>query len=199
MKPVNPRSGLQSARRAQVGYLSTYWSKTLTAQQRADWRAYAAGSTWTNKLGQVIEINGLAAFLRLNALLAVIGEAVTAAAPLAMGHAGGVEFTFDPENDLSNIGLAEPTGAFDPAIVGHHLIVFQGLPVEAGRSGIPKGMRYIGVCSGADPVPPTFPLDIPSAYTMAEGQLVTCRAMFVDESFRVSGPFFATVAAAPSI
>ena len=198
MKPVNPRSALQSARRAQVGHLTKYWSGTLTEQQRSDWRAYAAGTGWTNKLGQSIQISGLAAFLQLNATRAVGSLAITADAPLAMGHAGGVEFTFAAESDTSKIQLEEPTGAFDKTVPGHVLTLFQGLPTEAGRISIPKGFRFIGKVEGADPVPPVFPLEFSAAYTMAAGQRVTVKAMFQDESFRSSGPFLAAAAAAPA-
>jgi len=199
VKPVNPRSALQATRRAQLAYLTKYWSETCTPEQRADWRAYTAGTTWHNKLGHVIQINGLAAFLRLNAMLAIVGEAVHPAAPTAMGHAGGIGLSFAAENDTSKIQVGEPTGAFDPTNVAHFLAIFQGLPSQAGRLAIPKGFRYIGLVQGVDPGPLVFPVQLDSAYTMAEDQLITCRAMFIDENFRSSGPHWATATAAPSI
>ena len=198
VKPVNPRSALQTTRRANAAYLMTCWSKTLEEQERLDWRAYAAATTWTNRLGQVITVNGLAAFLRLNSLLLAIDEPISEAAPTAMGHAGGVAFTFLAENDTSKIQLAEPTGSFDKTVPGDILILSEGLPSECGRNATPKGFRIIGHVEGADPVPPTFPAELDSAYTMQEGQLITCSAMFVDSSFRVSGPTWASVLASPS-
>jgi len=198
-KPVNPRSALQNTRRARAAYLATYWSKTLTDQQRTDWRAYAAGTAWTNKLGDSIEITGNAAFVRLNTLAFMYSSTVLAAAPLAMGHAGGVTLAFTAENDTSKIQLAEPGGAFDKDIDGHFLMISMGLPSEAGRLGIPKGMRYVSHTAGDSGAPPAFPLELTSAYTMAAGQLITIKAMFQDESNRVSGPFFASATAAPSI
>lgn len=197
-KPVNPMSTRQVARRTALAWLTTYWSKTLTAQQRADWRAYAAGTTWTNRLGQVIEINGLAAFLRLNALERLVPNAPHAAAPTAMGHAGGVTATFAAESDTTKIQLDEPTGAFDKSTDDDVLFLFQGLPQEAGRQMHPSGFRYIGVCEGDSMTPPTFPLEFTSAYTMAAGQLVTLRLMFHDASFRVAGPTWQTATAAPA-
>ena len=198
VKPVNPRSALQVERRAQVAFLTKEWSSTLTDQQRADWRAYAAGTTWTNKLGQTIEINGLAAFLRLNTLLLIIGEPVRAAAPTAMGHAGGVTITFDAETDMSNIELDEPGGAFNKDLDDEHVIVFQALPVSPGVVHGTRGLRFIGVTSGDLALPPTYPADIASAYTMNIGQNITCRAMHIDPQFRVAGPTEFTEAAAPS-
>lgn len=197
-KPVNPRSNLQETRRGNAAYLSRYWSKTLTAAQRADWRAYADGSTWTNRLGETITITGNAAFLRLNALLLLIGEAVRAPAPTAMGHAGGITIAFDAETDTTNIEFEEPGGAWDKDLDDDWVIFFQPLPVEAGRARGTRGYRYIGEVEGDSGTAPTFPLDVTAAYTMVAGQNVTIKAVHIDPDFRVSSPVFQTEAAAPS-
>jgi len=199
VKPVNPRSTLQSARRARTSFLTKQWSATLTEQQRADWRAYAAGTTWTNKLGQSIQINGLAAFLRLNSLAFLYSSTVLVAAPTAMGHAGGVTLAFTAENDTSKLQLAEPGGSFGKSTDGHFLMVFMGLPSEAGRIATPKGFRYVCHVAGNSGAPPGFPLELTAAYTMAAGQRIVIKAMFKDEHNRISGPHWAEVLAAPSV
>lgn len=198
-KPINPRSDRQETRRGNMAYLARYWSKTLTAAQRADWNAYASGSTWTNRLGETIEINGNAAFMRLNALLLLIGEAVRAAAPTAMGHAGGITIDFDAESDNTVIEMDEPGGAWDKDLDDDWVVLFQALPVEAGRAQGTKGFRYIGAIEGDSGTPPTFPNDQTAAYTMVSGQNVTVKAIHIDPDFRVSSPTFKTVAAAPSV
>jgi len=198
VKPVNPRSTLQSARRARTSFLSKQWSATLTEQQRDDWRAYAAGTTWTNKLGQTIQINGLAAFLRLNALVLMYGSTVVADAPTAMGHAGGVTLSFTAESDTTKLQLAEPGGSFDKSTDGHYLLVFMGLPTEAGRISTPNGFKYVTSVAGNSTTPETFPLELDAAYTMAEGQRITIKTMFQDENNRISGPHWASVVAAPA-
>ncbi|HUX03191.1 MAG TPA: hypothetical protein VMY35_19690 [Phycisphaerae bacterium] len=197
-KPVNPRSPTQNARRSRVAYLSTYWSKTLTEQQRTDWRAYAAATSWTNKLGESININGLAAFLRLNALVLLYSSTVIAAAPLATGHAGGVTLAFTAENDTTKLQLAEPGGAFDKSDNDHMLMIFAGIPAEAGKLSIPKGFKYVTHLAGNLAAPQVFPFEMTAPYTMAAGQRITIKAMFKDESNRVSGPFWAQAVAAPS-
>lgn len=197
-KPVNPRSSRQSVRRANMAYITKHWSSVSSEQERADWRAYAAGTGWQNKLGQAIEINGLAAFLRLNTLFAFAGAGVHAAAPTAMGHAGGVTYTFAAESDTGKIQMNEPGGAFDKDVGNNNLLVFMGLPSEAGRLAKPKGFRYLTWIQGSVGDPPAFPLEIQGAYTMAEGQLITLRTMFLDEEFRVSGPHWGTVIAGPA-
>lgn len=198
MKPVNKRSERQVARRANLAYLATYWSKGLSEQQRADWRAYAAGTIWTNRLGQAMAVNGLAAFMRLNVLHRLIPSVVIDDAPTAMGHGGGVTVTFTAESDTSKIQLDEPGGSFDKDVELHNVWVFQGLPAEAGRLATPEGFRYIGRIWGSALTPLTFPYELDSAYTMAPGQAITLRAMFHDEHYRVSGPFWTMDTAGPA-
>lgn len=199
VKPINPRSTLQAARRASVAYLMKYWSNTLTEQQRTDWRAYAAGTSWTNKLGQSIAMNANSAFLRLNNLQRLIPSIVIAEAPTAMGHAGGIEFTFLAENDTSKIQVAEPTGDFDKNLDIQTLWLFMGLPTEPGNISKPKGFKYIGRIWGSSGAPLSFPYELDAAYTMHLGQRVTIYATFQDEHYRVSGPHMIHAVAAPSI
>lgn len=197
-KPVNPRTLLQNARRAVIANLTKYWSGTLTEQQRTDWRAYASGTSWTNKLGQSIQINGLAAFVRLNALRVLGGLTIVAAAPTAMGHAGGVSLAFAAESDTTKLQLAEPTGAFDKDLDGHTLWIAGGIPVEAGHLSLPSKWQFIQIVEGDSITPPTFPLELTAPFTMAAGQRISIRSMFSDPENRVSGPFFAQAVAAPS-
>jgi len=197
-KPVNPRSPLQVTRRANIAHLTKYWSNKLTQQQRDDWIAYAKGTTWTNKLGESIQINGLAAFIQLNVLHLMIPSDVIPNAPTATGHGGGITLTFAAESDTTKIQLNEPGGAFDKDTELHNVWVSMGFPTEPGRIATPKGMRYIGRVWGSAAAPLTFPYELDAAYTMRAGQLITLRAMWHDEHYRTAGPFFATATAAPS-
>lgn len=197
-KPVNPRSADQNARRANVGYLTTRWSKDLTEQQRTDWRAYAAGTVWHNKLGEVITINGLAAYLRLNVLHRMIPSNPIDAAPLAMGHGGGITLSFAAESDTTKIQLDEPGGAWDTDTDLMNAWIFQAIPREAGRLVSTKGFKYIGRIWGSSGAPLAFPYELTSAYTMTAGQLITIRAIWHDEFYRVAGPFFANDTAGPA-
>jgi len=198
-KPVHPRSPLQNARRANLAYLAKYWSNDLTQQQRDDWIAYANATTWKNRLGDDITINGLAAFVRLNAFQLMIPSDVIPDAPTANGHGGGITLTFAAESDTTKIQLDEPGGSFDKDTERHNAWLFMGHPTEPGRIATPKGMRYIGRIWGSALNPLTYPYQLDAAYTIRAGQLVTLRAMWHDEHYRVAGPFFATETAAPSI
>lgn len=197
-RPINPRSNLQEIRRGNAAYIARYWSHTLTVDQRADWEAYTAGTSWTNKLGQSISIGANAAFLRLNTLLLILGEPVRDDAPTALGHAGGITIGFDAESDTKNIEFEEPGGAWDKDTDDDFILFFQALPVEGGRVRSTKGIRYIGSVEGDGTTAPTFPLDIDSEYSMQESQNVTIKAVHIDPDFRVSSAVFATEASAPS-
>ena len=197
-KPVNKRSALQSARRANSAYLATYWSGTLTVAQRADWNAYAAGTSWTNKLGSSIENSGLSAFVRLNTLRILAGLALSAPAPTAMGHAAGVGLVIAPDVATPAYNLAEPTAGFDKDTDDHTLLIFAGLPTEGGRAALPKGFRFVAAIEGDSVTPETFPLAMTPIDTFADGQNITIKAMFIDEFNRVSGPFFASEIATPT-
>ena len=198
MKPTNPRSALQNTRRAEVAYLMKYWSDQLTEQQRTDWRAYATGTTWHNGLGQVIEISGIAAFLRVNVLQRLIPSGVIDAAPTAMGQGGGVTLSVPAEWDTTKLQIAEPGGSFDKDTNIHTIWLFQGIPTEVGRLATPKGFKYLGRIWGSSGAPLSFPYEMTSLYTMAVGQRITLRGMFQDEHYRISGPHWATVLATPS-
>lgn len=197
-KPINPHSTLQNTRRAEMAYLMKFWSNNLTEQERVDWRAYALGTTWTNRLGQTIEVNGNSAFVRLNMLQRLTPSTVITAAPLAMGHAGGVTQSFSPEYDTTKLQIDEPTGSFDKDIDIMTLWYFMGIPREVGNIAIPKGFKYCGRVWGSSGTPLTFPYELTATYTMALGQRITVKTMFQDAQYRVSGPHYMTALAASS-
>lgn len=198
-KPINPRTPTQTTRRANMAYLAKYWSDALTEQQRTDWRAYAAATGWTNKLGEAITINGNAAFARLNSFQLLIPSTIIADAPLAPGHAGGVTFSFLAESDNTTLIISEPTGAFDKDTDIHTLWFFCGYPSSPGRISIPKGFKYCGRIWGSSGTPLAFPYSLEAPYTMQIGQLITVKCMFQDENYRISGPHWSTVNAALGI
>lgn len=197
-KPCNPRSSLQEPKRALAAWISKSWSNTLTEQQRTDWRAYAAGTGWTNRLGEAIEINGLAAFLQLNALYTIPSPTLHADAPTAMGHSGGVTLTFAAESDTKFLQFNAPGGAYDNDTDFHNIWLFMGLPTQPGQIALPSGFRYIGRLEGGKEPAITYPAQLEAAYTMAAGQRITVGYIFTDDNHRTNTKLFVTDIAAPS-
>lgn len=64
--PTDPNSTAQQAVRAAMGSLVNRWNDTLTQTQRDAWETYAANVTVLNRLGDPVQISGLAHFIRSN-------------------------------------------------------------------------------------------------------------------------------------
>jgi len=198
VKAVNPNSARQNTVRARTSYLTKAWGETLDDDERADWRAYAAGTSWTNRLGDTITINGLAAFVRLNTLRMMAGLAISTAAPLAMGHAGNPTFTFTATVDDQMLNFTEPSAPFVNNVDDHTVIFFQPLPVGVGRLAGSQGFRYRFTLAGSVGSPPAYPYAAASGYTFGDEQNITVRGVYIDPSNRVGTPVDYTVESIPS-
>lgn len=78
--PVNPHTDAQSLVRGSFSQSSHNW-KLLTQGQRDAWTAYAASLVRHNKIGQVITISGIAAYVMTNFYQQYIGNALLTSAP----------------------------------------------------------------------------------------------------------------------
>lgn len=74
--PANPQTDRQDQVRTAMSSLAKAWGESLTEQQRTLWRAYGAATTVTNRLGDSIQLSGIAAYQRINLFrTASLGEA----------------------------------------------------------------------------------------------------------------------------
>ena len=187
-KPINPKSATQLRSRAYATQCTQAWSGTLTAAQRAAWDAYAVNTSWTNKLGESINIGGLAAFLRLNCLLLLAGEALRPAAPTAYGHAAAPIFVITAADEGVFVSLAEPSSGFAKAVDGTFLLLFQGDQQPAGRGAAPRGMQYLETIAGDSGTPETFPYEAGNKGAVANVDTMRANlfAVHIDANFRVS-------------
>lgn len=64
--PTDPGSAAQVAVRGFVGNLAQEWLTALTDVQRAGWQTYAANTSWTDSLGQSIQLSGINHYIRSN-------------------------------------------------------------------------------------------------------------------------------------
>lgn len=197
IKPVNPRTVSQSAARTRASYLTRKWSTDLTDANRTSWRTYAAGTTWTNRLGQTININALAAYLRTNSLLDLFGGVILDDGPTLMGHGGGVTAVFTATSGDQMINLAEPDGAWDKSTPLDWLGIFQGVPTNAGRVSYNRKWRFLVSVEGVETPPPTFPMAIPTLWTLIDEQIAALAVIHVDPEGRVSARTYSTAAVTP--
>ena len=187
VKGINRATPLQSARRAMVSALSQQWSKTLTPPERTDWNNYAAATNFLNKVGDTIQISGLACFIRSNTLRRMAGLAVTALAPTTPGQGAGCVTTFTANVADGKINVAEPSAGFDKSTVGEYLLVFAAAPMNAGRVANPTGWKLLCVIAGAV-IPVTFPVETLAPYTCILGQQLGISVTHIDKDGRVSAP-----------
>lgn len=194
--PINPRSVLQQQRRAYASAAAAAWGG-ITAQQRSDWQAYAVNTTWTNKLGETINIGGEAAFVRLNALYGLMGYGPNAAAPLAYGHAPATVSTITASAGSQTPILAEPSAGFDGATSGTKLLIFASMPQPGSRAMAPNRFQFLQKLIGNAGSPIGWPLTLDTyPWTYSEDQKVTIGMVQTDEKQRVSVRTFASAIAA---
>ena len=196
VKPVNPCSNVQETRRTAISHLSRYWALTLDAAERTGWNQYAAGTTWTNKLGEVITINGLAAFIRANTLRLLLTAPILEARPTEYGHAGSVTSVISASAATQKVTLQTPVGGWSDDLANDWLIGFQGLPASGGRQGVPKRWSYFMALHGGGP-PNVFPKAIDTDYPIVAGQQCVVRLIHLDPTGRVSTSTFQQCVAGP--
>lgn len=66
--PTNPASSAQVALRGATAAATQRWSSVLTDAQRDGWDLYAQNTTWTDKLGQSIQLSGVNHYVRSNSV-----------------------------------------------------------------------------------------------------------------------------------
>jgi len=196
-KPVNPHASGQESARARLTSVAWHWNHVCTAQNRTDWNAYAAATSWTNKLGQSIAMSGMSAFARLNALLQLIGHGFWTPPPTQNGHAGNPLCVMTANVTAQTLVFAEPPLPFDKTVLGSNIVVYQGSPCQPGQLSAPKGKIYAGTIAGAV-APPAFPLSIASKFTFTAGQRVFVWTRYTDQYHRVGEPvLISAIAAVP--
>src|ERR1035441_2269484 len=65
VRPRNPRTAEQQAHRDNVRAVSRRW-RTLSDEQRGDWRVAAADNTFVTETGDLVRLNGYNLFVSLN-------------------------------------------------------------------------------------------------------------------------------------
>ena len=196
IKPLNPRSTRQQERRAYAAAAASHWA-AITPQERADWQAYAVNTTWTNRLGDVINFGGEAAFVRLNALLPLHPVAIVEAAPTEYGHAGATVATITADPVTQTPILAEPSSGFAGDESDTWLFTFAAMPQPGSREMAPNRFRFLQGIAGNTGSPVSFPYTLNTwPWTYVAGQRITLAMVHVDVHNRVSVRTFAAVLAA---
>lgn len=107
--PTNPNSSRQQTMRAAFGSAVNAWANLLTETTRLEWKTYAQNVTFTDKLGQPLQLSGQQAFIRSYSLRAWLGLTLTTSAP-TIYNTGSPITSIKPiiTAPANSIGVASP-------------------------------------------------------------------------------------------
>ncbi len=189
-KPVNPNTALQQQVKGALAYITTMWSQTLTANQRAAWNLYAANVAMKNRLGEVINLTGFNHFIRSATFRKRYGGG---------GYLDGpVIFELPDKDPTFSITASEATQqitcAYDAGMawnseIGACLVMFVGVPQNAQRNFFAGPWQLSAWLPGDDVAPPASPVVIPAKWAIAAGQRIWVYARITRADARLSEVF----------
>ena len=156
--PINPRSSRQAAIRAAMMILSEQWRESpMDNSKRAAWELYASSVSWTNKLGEVVNLTGFNHFMRSNMALLYTNGSIVTAGPTDFSLPGSDEtatFTYTTGAKLDLV--YDDTAAWcdeDDA----WFIIDAGIPKNNSVNFFDGPWRYFFRVGGNSITPPTSP------------------------------------------
>lgn len=185
--PVNPSTPLQNTIRAIAARVATEWTGLLSVTQREGWERHAAGNLRRNALGRLINIGGLAMWIRCQVPRRYAGIRLQRTPPTDFTDA---PFTPVVPLTVASIGQALIL-AFDNKdawanTIHAAMLVFIAPPVN------PTINRYRGSYRLAFPIPgnpffpPLSPAAIPLPFPVVIGQRVFFRVAVTSTDARYS-------------
>jgi len=189
-KPTNPNTSYQQAIRSSMAFLTTRWSQTLTAGQRAAWNLYGSNVVMQNKLGESINLSGFNHYLRSNIMRRRINIGVIDDGPVIFEIPEA-----DPTFAITGTEAAQTIScAYDATMDwadenGGWLILHQGQPQNAQINYFGGPWRYLSVVEGVNGAPPASPKVAAVTFAIAEGQHQWCYARILRADGRISDPF----------
>lgn len=183
--PVNPNTDRQVAVRNAVRSLAIAWQNTLTQVQRNAWETYAANITWTNKLGQQINLTGLNHYIRSNTPLVQNAIDRVDVAP-GIFNLATAELELSATASEATQDLTVDGQAVAPWIgeAGAWQFITMGLPQNGGIAFFGGPYRQITAIPGAGP--PPWPAVIAAAFPFTEGQRIWIRSRIARADGRLS-------------
>jgi hypothetical protein len=194
--PTNPNSPQQQAVRNAVASLTNNWNNLLTPAQRVEWEVYADNVKLTNRIGEQVNVSGLAMFVRSNVARIQFGQAIVldgpgifnlgSYTPPTLGNASEATQTVDIlfNNDLQFNFWANVTGGF--------MFVYLSRPQNPSINFFRGPYRTAAVIVG-DAVPPVSPTIANVPFPIIAGQRLFGRAVVAQADGRYgTSSFFVT-------
>ncbi len=163
--PVNPNTSFQVAMRDYLSMLSTSWSQTLTAGQRAAWAVYGQNVNWTDALGQTIKLDGRNWYIKFNSLRLQAGVATIPAAPTIFELATATlpVATIAAAGTTASVAFTNTDAWAGEA--GGYMLVYASRPQNATINFFAGPYRFAGKITGAGS-PPTSPSVVTLPFTI---------------------------------
>lgn len=198
--PTNPNTPQQQVVRAAVTQLTNQWIDVLTPAQRAAWEVYADNVKLTNRIGEQVNISGMAMFVRCNVVRVQGNQVAIFEGPTKFDLSFHGEPSLNTWSEAAQSGnLQFGTGQLTDSWaneVGGFLFVFISRPQNLTINFFKGPYRQSGGVTG-DPVPPAAPAVIIAPFPFVEGQKIFGRVVTVTADGRASPPsFMETIAVA---
>lgn len=194
--PTNPNSPQQVVVRNAVASLTSIWGSSLTQAERDSWDLYAANVKLTNRIGDQINISGLAMYVRSNVGRLQISQARVDQGPPVFNLGS---FTAPTLSNATVAGQTVDVNFFvaptsDPwaTEVGGSLLIYLSRPQNVGINYFINPYRFATFVAG-DPVPPVTPVTVAAPFAFALGQRLFARFVTHRADGRVSATSRATV------
>lgn len=191
VKPVNPKTVLQTAIRNSFSSLSNGFLNSLTAEQRTAWEQYAAAVPVRTKKGTMERITGQNMYVRCNQVRLNAGLAELLTAPVIQTGA-----ETDPTANAAIVASTHTLSAsFNDALewaneAGGSLMVYMAAPRSASRKYNQQPFRFVGRIEGGAVTPPTSPTDFTTLpWIVAAGDVVRVRFRVARNDGRISDTF----------
>lgn len=188
--PTNPNTSAQQAARAAMSAASAQWA-AFTDANRELWNDYAAATSWTDTLGQSIQVTGFQAFCRWATLRHRASLSIGSAPP-----AGTSGFGEAPVAIAIEITTPAATITISPATSDDGDVFLQlSAALSAGQSSTrqPLSLDSFGAVSAAATSATTTPIA-----TLATGERRVARAVIAYDDGRVSAAYEEVITIAAS-
>lgn len=178
--PTNPNTPQQQAVRNAVSLLASFWESSLTQGQRDGWDVYASNTKLINRIGEQMNVSGLAMFIRSNTARLQVGIARIDDAPsvynLGNKSANGMSNATEAGQTVDVSFGATLLGDPWANEAGGFLLVYLSRPQNAGITYFRGPYRYAAGVTG-DPVPPVSPATVAAPFAFVAGQRLFGRAV----------------------
>lgn len=189
--PTNPNTIFQQVVRTAVAGLTATW-QALTQAQRDAWELYADNVLITNRVGDQVNISGMAMYVRSNVTKLQIGAARQDTAPSIFNIGPRTQTPVLVATEASqNLDVQFATSLLgDPWAneTGSFLVVYVARPQNASVNFFKGPYRFAATIQG-DPTPPASPLTLAAPFAFIAGQRMFVRTVVSYEDGRYTADF----------